>query len=77
MSELVLPELQVVHQIRLLDKHSPDVVDLQNCVTLEEAWSELDTKYGNSVNITTTLIYEFLKLKIKSKSDQSRVVKLK
>ena len=48
MKELVLPGLAVFKQIRLLDKQTPEAVDLTNCTTVEEAWVELDTKYGNS-----------------------------
>ena len=77
MVELILPGLEEVHQIRILEKHSPIAVDLQNCTTTVEAWTELDARYGNSINITTTLVDEFLKLKIKSRSDQSKVVEVK
>ena len=77
MKELVLPGMEVVRQIRLLDKQSPEAVDLTNCTTVEEAWVELDTKYGNSVNISTTLMEEFLGYKLKSLSDESKVVELK
>ena len=77
MKELVLPGLEVVRQIRLLDKQSPEAVDLTNCTTVEEAWVELDTKYGNSVNISTTLMEEFLGYKLKGVSDESKVVELR
>ena len=77
MKELVLPELQEVHQIRILDKHSPEIVDLQNCVTTIEAWRELDSKFGNSANITTVLVDDFFSTTLKSKTDESKLVELK
>ena len=77
MKELVLPGLSVVKQIRILDKQTPEAVDLTNCTTVEEAWVELDAKYGNSVNISTTLMEEFLDYKLKSVSDESKVVEVK
>ena len=82
MKELVLPSLpSLQHQIRLLDKHTPTAVDLQNCESLEEAWRDLDTKYGNGENITTVLMDDFFKLRsassLKSRSNQSKLVELK
>ena len=77
MKELVLPHLQPVHQIRILDKHSPASVDLQNCDTIKDAWQELDSKFGNSANITTVLMDDFFKVELKSRSDESRLVELK
>ena len=77
MKELVLPGLSAVKQIRILDKQTPEAVDLTNCTTVEEAWVELDAKYGNSVNISTTLMEEFLGYKLNSVSDESKVVEVK
>ena len=77
MRELVLPNLKPTHQIRILDKHSPDTVDLQNCTTVQEAWKELDSKFGNAANITTVLMDDFFKAKLKCKSEESKFVELK
>ena len=77
MKELVLPDLQEVHQIRILDKHTPQAVDLQNCESIDEAWKELDSKYGNAVNITAVLMDDFFKTVLKGRSDESRLVETK
>ena len=77
MRELVLPGMEVVRQIRVLDKQSPAEVDLQTCTTVEEAWTELDTKYGNRVNISNGLMDDFVEYKLTSVSEESRVVELK
>ena len=55
----------------------PKLIDLQNCTTLTEALTELDHQYGNATNISATFIKEFLDLKFKAKSPQSKVVEIK
>ena len=77
MQELVLPGMEVVRQIRLLDKQSPAEVDLQTCTTVAEAWRELDTRFGNRVNISNALMDDFVGHKLRGISDESRVVELK
>ena len=77
MRELVLPGMEVVRQIRVMDKQTPAEVDLQTCTTVEEAWTELDTKYGNKVNISNGLMDDFVEHKLTSVSEESRVVELK
>ena len=77
MKELVLPNLQPVHQVRILDKHSPPEIDLQNCDSAKEAWKELDAKYGNAANITTVLTDDFFKMVLKSRTEESKLVELK
>ena len=76
MRELILPGMEVVRQIRVLDKQSPAEVDLQTCTTVEEAWTELDTKHENRVNISNGLMHDF-EHKLTSVSEESRVVELK
>merc|ERR1719447_1700250 len=77
MRELVLLGRKVVQQIRILDKQSSCEVDLQTCITVEEAWTDLDTKYGNRVNISGALMDEFVCYKLTSISEESKVVEVK
>ena len=60
-----------------LNKNTPKTVDLRNVESLSEAWLQLDAKFGNPVNVSATLIQEFLDLTIKSKSDAIQIVELK
>ena len=78
MEKLVLPQYpEPLLQIRILDSHSPKSCDLQNCVTVEEAWIELMQSFGNPVNITAKLTDEFLAFKPKGKSDETKFVEIK
>ena len=63
--------------LRAINKYTPKAVDLQNCVSLTEAIAELDAKYANSVNVSSTLIHDFVAFETKAKSDESKLVELK
>ena len=77
MVEEVLVGLPDSRAVRILNKYTPKLIDLQNCTTLTEALTELDHQYGNATNISATFIKEFLDLKFKAKSPQSKVVEIK
>ena len=77
MRELVLPGMEVVRQIRVMDKQTPAEVDLQTCTTVEEAWTELDTKYGNKVNISNGLMDDFVEHKLTNMPASNKMAKVK
>ena len=55
--------------VRLLQHHTPKEMDLRNCKTVEEAWAELDGKYGNPVNVTSAILREFMDYKPRGMTD--------
>ena len=60
-----------------LNKHTPKQVDLRNVESLDEAWRELDGKYGNPVNVSATLIKDFIEYSSKSHKEGSKVIDVK
>ena len=60
-----------------LNKNTPKAIDLRNVESLTEAWQQLDAKYGNPVNVSATLIKEFLDFNAKAKSEASKIIELK
>ena len=58
----ILPGIEDCRRVRLLDEHTPDNMDLQNCEKVEDAWDLLDAKYGNKTVISAALLEEFFKL---------------
>ena len=78
MEKLVLSNYpEPLLQVRILDSHSPKTCNLENCSTLEEAWAELDHKYGNVVNAAAKLVDEFLKFRPTGKSDETKLDQIK
>lgn len=60
-----------------LNKHTPKNIDLRNVTSTSEAWMRLDAKYGNPVNVSATLIQDFINLTLKSRTEASKVVELR
>ena len=61
----------------VLDKRTPTSCDLQNSSTVAECWEELDTKFGDRMNVTATWMLDFMSFKQKAISEESKMVKLK
>ena len=60
--------------LRLIDKLD---IDLRHCATVEEAWLELDSMFGNPVNVANYIVDEFLQFKPKGNSNATKLVDLK
>ena len=76
MSGLVLPGMIPERQLRLLNKLTPKNVDLQHCAKPDDAWTILDTKFGNAVKVSTIVVKDFFNLKLKSRSNYSKMIEL-
>ena len=66
---MVAPGRSADWQLMQLQKKTLKTIDLRNCRTIEEAWESLDDKYGNPVNVSETLITDFVKLNVTGKND--------
>ena len=76
-SDFIIPVRGEEWALRAIDKYTPKSVDLQNCETLAEALSELDAKYADSVNVSGTLVHDFVAFTTKATGDESKLVELK
>ena len=63
--------------MKAIDKYTPSCIDLQNCESLKEALEELDAKYADSVNVSGTLVNDFVNFRTKAAGDESKLVELK
>ena len=75
--DFIIPARGEDWSLKSIDKYTPKTIDLQNCKTLAEALAELDAKYADSVNVSGTLVEDFVKYSTKASGDESRLVELK
>ena len=75
--ESILPGVEESRRVRLLDDHTPESMDLQNCESAEDCWELLDAKYGNQNVISACLIEDFMKYVPKGRSPESKLIDLR
>ena len=63
-------------QLMYLNKRTPDIIYLSNCVLVAEAWSRLDDNYANPIVVCTELVGQFYKFKVTATSKASKLVEI-